>query len=127
MNAIESSHGNYNLKDTYKKKFQKATYVDTRMNGLALLKTSNKVNKNKSQPTLKQCSSAFLETYLLAERQKRLSKHNGNVENSFQTNTNSMRQTKTQQVKRPDNSSYALPRANNNQRSNTRLTDNRYY
>lgn len=99
MDAIVSSNGNYNIKDTYKTKYQHAKYVDTRMNGLALLKGREKNTgsgqNTKSQPVLKQCSSAFLETYLLAEREKRLNKYARNVENSFNNNS-SVRNNQTQ-------------------------------
>lgn len=73
VGSIESSHGNYNLKESYKKKFSHTNYVGSQMNGLAMLKGGfNK--KNGSVPTLKACNSAFLENYLLAEREKRMRK-----------------------------------------------------
>jgi hypothetical protein len=74
VGSIESSHGNYNLKESYKKKFSHTNYVGSQMNGLALLKGG--FNKGSgSVPSLKACNSAFLENYLLAEREKRMKKY----------------------------------------------------
>lgn len=73
VGSLVSTHGNYNLKESYKKKFSHTNYVKGEMNGLALLKGSFN-RKNGSVPTLKACNSAFLENYLLAEREKRMKK-----------------------------------------------------
>ena len=51
MNAIESDHGNYNVKPSYKNKFSNTCYVNSQMNGLALLKGSMKKDNNRDIPS----------------------------------------------------------------------------
>lgn len=72
VGAIVSEKGNYNIKPTYKKRFDRASYVNCQLNGLAALKSSHQ--KKERAPIFKSCNSAFLENYLLSQREKKIQK-----------------------------------------------------
>jgi hypothetical protein len=72
VGAIVSEKGNYNIKPAYKKRFDRASYVKCQLNGLAALKSSHQ--KKERAPIFKSCNSAFLENYLLSQREKKIQK-----------------------------------------------------